>query len=151
MICKNNTGFPEEALNRILRFVDPDRVICDQDGEIVITHDNDNDRAGIFLPWKGPDYGFGGTGKIIIFFRHDDTEDNLVLTLAHELRHMWQWYHEWDLFHDDELSEIDARVYARLMYDLWKKGGWTWKTLKKTKRLYVPVDPEITAMVISKK
>ena len=40
---------------------------------------------------------------------------------------------------------MDARIYARLMYDLWKKGGWNWKTLVDIKSVYTRVPEEIVA------
>jgi hypothetical protein len=78
MIIENKTDVPEGMLDRILRFVDPDRLFFEDD-EIVIAYEDDidedggaKDRTGVFKPWGGTNYGLGGVGKIIIFRRRSD-------------------------------------------------------------------------------
>lgn len=148
MICRNKTDFSDRELDLILHFVDPTNLL-EEDGDIIITNQDGGERSGLFIPWGGKNYsGKGGTGKIVVFRLQDDLVEYLVDTLAHEFRHMWQWYHDWDLFNNKEASEMDARVYAELMLRLWIRDDWDWKSLERTKRdNYVLVPEEITAIV----
>ena len=148
MNIEDNTGVPEVLLNTIIRFVDPDRMLEQDDNLIITNQDNDKNshRGGLFISWGGKRYDIKGRrGKIVVFRRPDNTVGDLVRTLAHEFRHMWQWHHEWDLFHDDDLCEMDARVYAELTVRLWneKEEKLTWKRVDDAKSIYVPIPDEI--------
>lgn len=147
MIIQDGARFPDkDLLMQVLRFADPDRLLH-EDGDIILTNkDNDKNshRNGWFIPYGGRNYGLGPTGKIIVFIRKDDTIEDLVRTFAHEFRHMWQWYHNWKLLEDEELCEMDARVYAELMTRLWKEeDNLTWDRVARAKRIYVPVPKKI--------
>jgi|SRR5918995_2015057 hypothetical protein len=148
MNIEDSTGVPEDLLNTIIRFVDPDRLLEHYDDLIITNQDNDKNshRSGMFVPWGGKRNDIKGrVGKIVIFRRPGDTVDDLVRTLAHEFRHMWQWYHNWTLLEDEELCEMDARVYAKLMVRLLneKEEKLTWKRVDNAKRIYVPISEKI--------
>ena len=56
--------------------------------------------------------------KYTIYIRDDLGGADFVRTMAHELRHVWQWEHykdswsEWDHEYSDRRSERDANEYA---------------------------------------
>ena len=75
---------------RIILSADPDGLF-EYGGEIIISIEADaNDVGGHFDPHATKDL----EPRITIFTKHfeDDSDSDLVLSSAHEFRHLWQYY-----------------------------------------------------------
>jgi hypothetical protein len=128
----------------ILHFVDPDSLIQHR-GEIIIKNKSENKDKDEPLG----DYvhkGENGLPTITIFKEKNAIDIELILSLAHEFRHMWQ--HNFCSFLWDaknakiakrakEMEEEDAHGYDLEMMKIWDKNEWNWKTLPDYKKKYL--------------
>jgi hypothetical protein len=140
MSYRNETDFPDEELMVILHFTDPDDFLS-RPGEIVIKNRTKDDPYGTYVRIGG-----NGLPTITIYKEKDDTDYHLVLYLAHEFRHTWQWdfcSFLYDVRNSriakmaEQIQENDAHAYDLAMLRIWDINEWNWNTLRDRKKKYL--------------